>query len=94
MSALENEPVANYGRVTGMSDAPSGEASSPEGEALRHELAENVVIPKHLPKGYQLEGPAEPGADADVPGVLGGPGINIISEDEDEPGNQWSEHPR
>ena len=31
---------------------------------------------------------------ADLPGVLGGPGINIIPEDEDEPNNQWSEHPR
>jgi hypothetical protein len=72
----------------------SGEASGPDGEALRHELAENVVKPKDLPAGYQLEGPAEPGADADIPGVLGGSGINIISEDEDEPGNQWSEHPR
>jgi hypothetical protein len=81
-----------------MSDAQggemTGEASDPDGEALRHELAENVVKPKDLPPGYQLEGPAEPGADADIPGVLGGPGINIISEDEDEPGNQWSEHPR
>ena len=81
-----------------MSDAQggemTGEASDPDGEALRHELAENVVKPKDLPHGYQLEGPAEPGADADIPGVLGGPGINIISEDEDEPGNQWSEHPR
>jgi hypothetical protein len=52
------------------------------------------VKPKDLPKGYQLEGPGEPGADADIPGVLGGPGINIISEDDDEPGNQWAEHPR
>ena len=77
-----------------MSDEQIGEASGPDGEALRRELAENVVKPKDLPPGYQLEGPAEPGADADVPGVLGGPGINIISEDEDEPGNQWSEHPR
>jgi hypothetical protein len=72
----------------------SGEASGPDGESLRQELAENVVKPKDLPKGYQLEGPAEPGADADIPGVLGGPGINIISEDDDEPGNQWAEHPR
>jgi hypothetical protein len=77
-----------------MSDAHSDEAGGPEGEALRRELAENVVKPTDLPPGYQLEGPAEPGADADIPGVLGGPGINIISEDEDEPGNQWSEHPR
>jgi hypothetical protein len=75
-------------------DEMSGEASGPGGEALRQELAENVVKPKDLPPGYQLEGPAEPGADAGIPGVLGGPGITIISEDEDEPGNQWSEHPR
>jgi hypothetical protein len=47
-----------------------------------------------VPSGYQLQGPGEPGAEADVPGVLGGPGINIISEDEDEPDNRWSEHPR
>jgi len=72
-------------------DEMSGEASGPDGEAPR---PENVVKPKDLPPGYQLEGPAEPGADADIPGVLGGPGITIISEDEDEPGNQWSEHPR
>jgi hypothetical protein len=81
-----------------MSDPQGGEmsggASGPDGEALREELAENVVKPKDLPKGYQLEGPGEPGADADIPGVLGGPGINIISEDDDEPGNQWAEHPR
>jgi len=76
------------------SEEMSGEASGPDGEELRAELAANVVKPKNLPAGYQLEGPGEPGADADVPGVLGGPGINIISEDEDEPGNQWSEHPR
>jgi hypothetical protein len=67
----------------------SGEAADPDGEALRKELAENVVKSGDLPPGYQLEGPAEPGADADVPGVLGGPGITIMSEDEDEPG-----HPR
>jgi hypothetical protein len=72
----------------------SGEASGPDADALRQELAANVVKPKNLPHGYQLEGPGEPGADADIPGLLGGPGINIISEDEDEPGNQWSEHPR
>jgi hypothetical protein len=72
----------------------SGEASGPGGEALRQELAENMVKSGDLPPGYQLEGPAEPGADADVPGVLGGPGIAIISEDEDEPDNRWSEHPR
>jgi len=64
------------------------------GEAIQHELAQNVVAPADLPPGYQLEGPAEPGADADVPGVLGGPGVTITSEDEDEPGNSWSEHPR
>ena len=64
------------------------------GEALQQELAENVVESRDLPPGYQLEGPAEPGADADIPGVLGGPGITIVSADEDEPGNQWSEHPR
>ena len=77
-----------------MSGEMSGEASGPEGEALRQALAENVVKPVDLPPGYQLEGPAEPGADADIPGVLGGPGITIISEDEDEPGNRLSEHPR
>jgi hypothetical protein len=59
--------------------------SDPQGGELSGEF---------LPHGYQLEGPGEPGADADIPGLLGGPGINIISEDEDEPGNQWSEHPR
>jgi len=73
-----------------MSDETSGQG----GEALREELAENVVESRDLPLGYQLEGPAEPGADADVPGVLGGPGIAITSEDEDEPGNRWSERPR
>jgi hypothetical protein len=72
----------------------TGEASGPGGEALRQGLARNVVEPADLPPGYQLEGPAEPGADADVPGVLGGPGIAIISEDDDEPDNRWSEHPR
>ena len=72
----------------------SGEASGPGGEALRQELAENVVDSRDTPPGYQLEGPAEPGADADIPGVLGGPGITIISEDEDESDNRWSEHPR
>jgi len=90
--------VANYRRVTRMSEEQggemSGEASGPDGEALRQELAENVVKSGDLPPGYQLEGPAEPGADADVPGVLGGPGIAIISEDKDEPDNRWSEHPR
>jgi hypothetical protein len=64
------------------------------GEALRQELDQNVVESRDLPPGYTLEGPAEPGADADIPGVLGGPGIAITSEEEDEPGNQWSEHPR
>jgi len=72
----------------------SGEVSGPGGEELRQELAENVVKSRDLPPGYQLEGPAEPGADADIPGVLGGAGVTIISEDEDEPDNQWSEHPR
>jgi hypothetical protein len=90
--------VANYRRMTGMDDEQrdemSGEASGPGGEALRQELAENVVESRDLPPGYQLEGPAEPGADADIPGVLGGPGITIISEDEDEPDNRWSDHPR
>jgi len=72
----------------------TGEGSGPGREALRQEIAQNVVESKDLPPGYQLEGPAEPGADADIPGVLGGPGIAIISEDEDEPDNRWSEHPR
>ncbi len=72
----------------------SSQASDEEGEALLQELARNVVDPAHLPPGYQLEGPAEPGADADAPGVLGGPGISIVSEDEDEPENRWPEHPR
>jgi hypothetical protein len=27
-------------------------------------------------------------------GVLGGPGISIVPEDEDEPENRWPEHPR
>ena len=72
----------------------SGEASGPDAETLRQELAQNMVEPTGLPPGYQLEGPGEPGADADVPGVLGGPGVTIISEDEDEPDNRWSEHPR
>jgi hypothetical protein len=93
-----DEPVANDGRLTGMTGDQrgemSGEASGRDGEALQEELAENVVEPRDLPPGYQLEGPAEPGADADVPGVLGGPGITIISEDEDEPDNRWSERPR
>jgi hypothetical protein len=72
----------------------SGEASGPGAEAQRHGFARNVVEPEDLPPGYQLEGPAEPGEDADVPGVLGDPGIAITSEDEDEPDNRWSEHPR
>lgn len=67
----------------------STQAGDEDAEALREELARNVVEPAHLPPGYQLEGPGEPGADAEVPGVLGGPGITIVSEDEDEPG-----HPR
>jgi hypothetical protein len=75
----------------------SSEASGPdegEAQALRQEFAQNVVHSMDLPSGYQLEGPAEPGADADIPGVLGGPGVTIVSEDEDEPDNRWSEHPR
>jgi hypothetical protein len=72
----------------------SGEVTDPGGEILRQELARNVAKPSEVPSGYQLEGPGEPGAAADVPGVLGGPGINILSEDEDEPDNRWSEHPR
>jgi hypothetical protein len=74
-----------------MCDEPSGDMSD---EALRQELAQNLVRSKDLPPGYTLEGPAEPGADADIPGVLGGPGVTISSEDEDEPDNRWSEHPR
>ena len=66
----------------------SGEASGPGGEALQQALSENVVEPRDLPPGYQLEGPAEPGADADIPGVLGGPGITITSQDQDEPDNR------
>jgi hypothetical protein len=89
---------ATVERVTGMSDEQgseiSGEVTDPSAEQLRQELAHNVEKPSGMPPGYQLEGPAEPGATADIPGVLGGPGINIISEDEDEPDNQWSEHPR
>jgi hypothetical protein len=80
-----------------MSDEQDGEMSggvSGPDEDLRQELAQNVVKPVDLPSGYQLEGPAEPGTDADIPGVLGGPGITITSEDEDEPGNRWSERPR
>jgi len=72
----------------------SGEAGGPDEETLRQEFAQNMVPPKHLPLGYQLEGPAEPGADADIPGVLGGSGVSIISEDEDEPDNRWSDHPQ
>jgi hypothetical protein len=72
----------------------SGTASDQGGEALRRELAPNMLNPSDLPPGYQLEGPAEPGAQADVPGVLGGAGITITSEDEDEPDSRWSEHPR
>ena len=77
-----------------MSDEQGGKTSDPRGEALLEELTRNLLKPTDLPEGYQLEGPAEPGATADIPGVLGGPGINIISEDEDEPDNRWSEHPR
>jgi hypothetical protein len=72
----------------------SGTAGDQGGEILREELAPNMLGPADLPAGYQLEGPAEPGAEADVPGVLGGAGITITSEDEDEPDNRWSEHPR
>ncbi len=72
----------------------SGGGTRPGVGALRDEFAENVVEPRDLSGGYQLEGPAEPGTDADIPGVLGGPGVTIISEDEDEPDNRWSEHPR
>jgi hypothetical protein len=90
--------AASRRRVIAISNEKAGETSSQasdeEGEALRQELGRNVVEPAHLPPGYQLEGPAEPGADADVPGVLGGPGISIVSEDEDEPENRWPEHPR
>ena len=50
----------------------------------------DVLRPTDLPSGYQL---AEPGTDADVPGVLGGSGISIVSEDQDEPGNRLSEDP-
>jgi hypothetical protein len=90
--------VANQRRVTSMSDEQggevSGDASDLDAEALRQEFAHNVVEPRDLPPGYQLEGPAEPGEDAEVPGVMGGSGIEIRSEDEDEPDNRWSEHPR
>lgn len=75
-------------------DEMSDETSDPRREVLRQELARNVVEPEDLPPGYQLEGPGEPGADADVPGVLGGPGVTIVSEEEDEPDNRWLEHPR
>jgi hypothetical protein len=72
----------------------SGAAGDQGGEVLRQVRARNMVNPADLPPGYQLEGPAEPGADADVPGVLGGAGIIITSEDEDEPDSRLSEHPR
>ena len=72
----------------------SGEASGLSAEELRKQLAQNFVESRDVPSGYRLEGPAEPGADADIPGVLGGPGVTITSEDEDEPDNRWSEHPR
>ena len=77
-----------------MSEEQGSEIADPGGEVLRQELDRNVEKPSEVPSGYQLQGPGEPGAEADVPGVLGGPGINIISEDEDEPDNRWSEHPR
>jgi len=76
-----------------MSDEQGDKTSDPPREALLEELTRNMLRPADLPEGYQLEGPAEPGADADVPGVLGGSGITIISEDEDEPINRLSEHP-
>lgn len=77
-----------------MSEEQAGETTDPGAEGLRQEIAHNVVKSPDLPAGYVLEGPAEPGADADVAGVMGGPGIAIVSEDEDEPDNRWSEHPR
>jgi hypothetical protein len=77
-----------------MSEEQGSEIADPGAEILRKELDRNVEKPSEVPSGYQLQGPGEPGAAADVPGVLGGPGINIISEDEDEPDNRWSEHPR
>jgi hypothetical protein len=77
--------------VIAMSDEQAGKTTDPRGEALLEQLTRNVLRPTDLPEGYQLEGPAEPGADADVPGVLGGSGITIVSEDEDEPGNRLSE---
>jgi hypothetical protein len=77
-----------------MSEEQGSEIADPGAEILRQELDRNVEKPSEVPSGYQLQGPGEPGAAADVPGVLGGPGINIISEDEDEPDNRWSEHPR
>ena len=93
-----DEQVANQARTVRMSSEPgseiSGEVSDPGEEDLRQKLARNVVESPDLPLGYQLEGPAEPGADADIPGVLGGPGITVISEEADEPENRWSEHPR
>lgn len=74
-----------------MSDDGTAGTSDPGAEALRQELARNVVEPSDLPPGYRLEGPGEPGADADIPGVLGGPGITISSEDEDEPDSRRSD---
>jgi len=74
-----------------MSEEQGSEIADPGGEVLRQELDRNVEKPSEVPSGYQLQGPGEPGAAADVPGVLGGPGINIISEDEDEPDNRWSD---
>ncbi len=76
-----------------MSDEQGGKTSDPRGEALRQELIRNMLRPTDLPEGYQLEGPAEPGTDADVPGVLGGAGVTVISEDQDEPDNRLSERP-
>jgi hypothetical protein len=74
----------NGNQDAGLTDEPL----DPEAEAFRQELARHVVEPADLPGGYQLEGPAEPGAAADIPGVLGGPGITITPDDEDDPGTR------
>ncbi|HEY6315596.1 MAG TPA: hypothetical protein VIY52_32975 [Streptosporangiaceae bacterium] len=55
-----------------MSEEQADETTDPGAEGLRQEFAHNVVKSPDLPPGYQLEGPAEPGADAEVPGVMGG----------------------
>jgi hypothetical protein len=57
-----------------MSEEQAGETTDPGAEGLRQEFAHNVVKSPDLPSGYQLEGPAEPGADADVPRRDGRPG--------------------